>query len=112
MEKNERTDSIMPRVQKRPEMPIIRRKCYSCSKMATKPYVYHVVPSYSHVTEIPVYQKSAPKTNRVELRGNRKVLVYNYCNNWINKEEEDSSGLISKYNECYENKKPPAPHGR
>ena len=32
----------MPRVQKRPEMPIIRRKCYSCSKMATKPYVYHM----------------------------------------------------------------------
>jgi len=90
----------------------IRRKCYSCGKMATNPYVYHVVPAFSYGAEIPVYQKSAPKTNRVELRGHRKVLVYNYCKNWINKEEGDSSGPISKYNECYENKKPPTPDGR
>ena len=69
---------------------VIRRKCYSCGKMATKPYVYHVVPSYSYGAQIPIYQKSAPKINRVELRGNRKVLVYNYCNR-----------------ECYELRKPP-----
>ena len=69
---------------------VIRRKCYSCSKMAINPYVYHVVPSYSYGAEIPIYQKSAPKINRVELRGNRKVLVYNYCNR-----------------ECYELRKPP-----
>ena len=94
MEKNERTDSIMPRVQKRPEMPIIRRKCHSCGKMATKPYVYHIVPSYSYGQQIPLYEKSGVKTNRVELKGNRKVLVYNYCNR-----------------ECYENKKPQGPHG-
>ena len=72
---------------------VIRRKCYSCGKMATKPYVYHVVPSYSYGAQIPIYQKSAPKINRVELRGNRKVLVYNYCNR-----------------ECYENRKPPEPY--
>ena len=83
----------MPRVQKRPEMPIIRRKCYSCSKMATKPYVFHIVPSYEYGAQIPVYSKSDPKTKRVDLRGNRKVLVYNYCNR-----------------ECYENRKPPEPY--
>ena len=110
MEKNERTDSIMPRVQKRPVMPIIRRKCYSCSKMATKPYVYHVVPSYSYGAQIPVYNKSDAKTKRVDLRGNRKVLVYFYCDNWILKDQEDSSGSIDKYNECYENRKPPEPY--
>ena len=74
---------------------VIRRKCYSCGKMATNPYVYHIVPSYAYGAEIPVYQKSGPKTKRVELRGNRKVLVYNYCNN-----------------ECYENKKQPEPSER
>jgi hypothetical protein len=69
--------------------------------MATNPYVYHVVPAFSYGVEIPVYQKSAPKTNRLELRGNKKVLVYNYCNNWILKDEEDSSGDKTKYNVCY-----------
>ncbi len=90
MEKNERTDSIMPRVQKRPEKKIVRRKCYSCGKMATKPYVYHIVPTYSYGAQIPVYSKNDEKTKRVDLKGNRKVLVYNYCNR-----------------ECYENRKPP-----
>ena len=85
---------------------VTRRKCYCCGKMATNPYVYHVVPTYSYGAEIPIYQKSGPKINRLELRGNRKVLVYNYCNNWILKEEDDSSGSTNKYNECYENKRP------
>ena len=84
----------MPRVQKRPERKIVRRKCYSCGKMATKPYVYHIVPSYSYGATIPVYEKSGVKTDRVDLRGNRKVLVYNYCNR-----------------ECYENKRPQEPYG-
>ena len=57
----------------------IRRKCYSCSKMATRPYVYHVVPSYEYGAQIPVYQKNAPKTDRIDLKGDRKVAVYNYC---------------------------------
>ena len=84
----------MPRVQKRPERKIIRRKCYSCGKMATDPYVYHIVPSYAYGQQIPLYEKSGVKTKRVELKGNRKVLVYNYCNR-----------------ECYENKKAIEPLG-
>ena len=84
----------MPRVQKRPEMPIIRRKCYSCSKMATKPYVYHIVPSYNYGQQIPLYEKSGVKTSRVDLRGKRKVLVFNYCNR-----------------ECCENRRPQEPLG-
>ena len=83
----------MPRVQKRPEKKIVRRKCYSCGKMATDPYVYHIVPSYAYGQQIPLYEKSGVKTDRVDLRGNRKVLVYNYCNR-----------------ECYENRKPPEPY--
>ena len=59
----------------------IKRKCHNCGKMATKPYVYHVVPSYSYGAQIPIYQKSAPKTNRVDLKGDRKILAYNFCNN-------------------------------
>ena len=94
MEKNERTDNIMPKVQKRPERPIIRRKCHSCGKMATNPYVYHIVPSYSYGQQIPLYVKSDVKTNRIDLRGKRKVLVFNYCNR-----------------ECCENKRPQEPLG-
>ncbi len=91
MEKNERIDNIMKKVIINEETTKpIRRKCYSCGKMATRPYVFHIVPSYEYGAQIPVYQKNAPKTNRVELRGKRKVLVYNYCNR-----------------ECYENRKPP-----
>ncbi len=71
-----------------------RRKCHNCGKMATNPYVYHIVPSYSYGANIPVYEKSGVKTNRTDLKGDRKVLVYNYCNN-----------------ECYENKKPQEPYG-
>ena len=94
---------------------VTRRKCYCCGKMATNPYVYHVVPTYSYGAEIPIYQKSGPKTNRVELRGNRKVLVYNYCSNWILKEDNCvylGSGSTNKYNECYENRRPPELHER
>ena len=83
----------MPRVQKRPEMPIIRRKCYSCGKMASSPYTYTIVPSYSYGAQIPIWQKNTPKIKRVDLRGKRRVLVYNYCNR-----------------ECYENRKPPEPY--
>ena len=79
----------MKKVIKEETKKPIRRKCHSCGKMATKPYVYHIVPSYAYGATIPVYQKSDVKTDRVDLRGNRKVLVYNYCNR-----------------ECYENKRP------
>ena len=68
----------------------IRRKCYSCGKMATNPYTYTIVPSYTYGQQMPIYEKNAPKTKRVELKGKRKVLVYKYCNR-----------------ECYELRKPP-----
>ena len=67
----------------------IRRKCHNCGKMATNPLVYHIVPSYKFPYDIPIYQKSAPKTNRVDLKGDRKISVYNFCDN-----------------ECYEEGKP------
>lgn len=57
----------------------IRRKCHNCGKMATDPLVYHVVPSYGLFDEIPIYQKKDPKTDRTDLKGNRKIQVYNYC---------------------------------
>jgi len=57
----------------------IRRKCHNCGKMATNPLVYHKVPTYNIESEIPIYEKSAPKIKRVDLRGNRKIQVYNYC---------------------------------
>jgi len=66
---------------KKNETKSIKRKCYSCGKMATNPYVYHVVPALSYGVEMPVYSKSAPKTDRITLRGHIKVDVYNYCNN-------------------------------
>ena len=89
-----RPDNSMRKVIMEKREKSIRRKCYSCGKMATKPYVYHIVPSYSYGAQIPVWQKNTPKTKRVELKGKRKVLVYNYCNR-----------------ECYENKRPQEPLG-
>ena len=50
----------------------IKRKCHFCGKMATNPYTYG--------QEIPLYTKSGVKTNRVDLKGERKVLIHNYCN--------------------------------
>jgi len=63
----------------------IRRKCYNCGKMATNPLVYHIVPTYNFPYDIPIYQKNAPRTNRVDLRGDRKISAYNFCDNecWI-----------------------------
>ena len=52
----------------------IRRKCHNCGKMATNPLVYHIVPSIPYGADIPAYQKSAPKTNRVDLKGDRKNI--------------------------------------
>ena len=75
-------------------MKLKKRKCYSCGKMATNPLVYQIVPSYNFPYDIPIYQKNAPKTKRVDLKGKRKVLVYNYCNR-----------------ECCENKRPQVPYG-
>ena len=57
----------------------IRRKCHNCGKMATNPVVFHIVPSYNFPYDIPVYKKSAPKTLRVDLKGDQKVIARNYC---------------------------------
>ena len=59
---------------------LIKRKCHSCGKMANNPYTYTIVPTYSYGQQIPLYNKSGVKTKRVDLKGKRKVLVYNYCN--------------------------------
>lgn len=64
---------------KKKSKKVIRRKCHSCGKMATNPLVYHVVPPYGSFDEIPTYQKSDPKTNRLDLKGKRKIKAYNYC---------------------------------
>ena len=58
----------------------IKRKCHSCGKMATNPYTYTIVPTYTYGQEIPLYNKSGVKTNRVDLKGERKVFIHNYCN--------------------------------
>mgnify|MGYP001094670708 CR=1 FL=1 len=64
------------------------KKCYSCGKMASKPYTYTIVPSTGMYGKQKIYIKSEIKTKRVDLRGNEKVFVYYYCDR-----------------ECYENDK-------
>ncbi len=56
------------------------KKCYSCGKMASKPYKFTVVPATGVYGKQKVYSKSEVKTDRVELRGNKRVFIYNYCN--------------------------------
>jgi|TARA_Y100000310_G_scaffold302869_1_gene340667 hypothetical protein len=56
-----------------------RKKCHTCGKMVTNPYVYHIVPA-RNPWNIPNYVKNAPRTDRVDLKGNLKVAIYNYCN--------------------------------
>ena len=55
------------------------KKCYSCGKMASKPYRFTVVPSTGVYGKQKIYSKSEVKTDRVDLRGNKKVFVYHYC---------------------------------
>ena len=71
----------MPRQQKRIPREDFRRKCHTCGKMATNPYVYHIVPAHKFPYQIPAYSKSKNKTKRVDLKGDRKVAVYNFCDN-------------------------------
>ena len=66
------------------------KKCNSCGKMASKPYTYTVVPSTGMYGKQKVYIKSEVKTDRVDLRGNKRVFVYYYCDR-----------------ECYKNTQPP-----
>ena len=70
----------MPRQsQKRIPRKTITRKCNTCGKMATNPYVYHIVPSISVYDKVPIYQKGGEKTDRVDLKGKMKITVMNYC---------------------------------
>jgi hypothetical protein len=83
----------MPRQKKRIPRPTFRRKCHNCGKMATNPVVHHIVPSIAYGEPIPAYSKSAPKINRVDLKGDRKVEVYNYCNNQCYEEGRAKRGF-------------------
>ena len=47
---------------------IIRRKCKHCGKMKTNPYSFTTVPPINHYDKIPVYSKSARKTDRIDLK--------------------------------------------
>jgi hypothetical protein len=47
---------------------IIRRKCKHCGKMKTNPYCFTTVPPINHYDKIPVYNKNAVKTDRIDLR--------------------------------------------
>ncbi len=55
------------------------KKCYCCGKMASKPYTFTVVPSTGVYGKQKVYSKSEAKTDRVDLRGNKRVFIYYYC---------------------------------
>ena len=68
----------MPRMQKRPEKVIIRRKCHTCGTMKTDPYVYQSVPSVGY-GEYPVYNIRAEHTKRMDLKGANKVITSYYC---------------------------------
>ena len=69
----------MPRQQKRIPRKTFIRKCHHCGKMKTNPLVHHIVPSISSYGEPPIYQKGGEKTDRVDLNGNMKVTVRNFC---------------------------------
>ena len=43
----------------------IRKKCRTCGKMATNPYVYHIVPS-RNPWNIPNYVKNGPRTDAIQ----------------------------------------------
>jgi hypothetical protein len=70
----------MPRMKKYVR-ETIRRKCHHCGKMATNPLVHHTVPGLMVIGEAPpTYSRNAVKTNRVDLRGDMKIITKNYCN--------------------------------
>ena len=58
---------------------IIRRKCKQCGKMKTDPYTYTIVPSIPLWDKIPIYSKNATKTDRIDLKGNKKVEIKYFC---------------------------------
>jgi hypothetical protein len=68
----------MPRMQKRIEKVIIRRKCHTCGTMKTDPYVYQVA-SPTPYGEYPTYNARAEHTKRMDLKGDKKVTTSYYC---------------------------------
>jgi|TARA_R110000823_G_scaffold240334_1_gene365340 hypothetical protein len=61
---------------KRPIVEAIRRKCVGCGKIKEVKFKKYWIPSYSDLSEIPVYLKNGPKTNRLERKG---AIVKYYC---------------------------------
>ena len=55
----------------------MKRKCYSCGKMATDPYTFSTVPTHNEFETIPLYSKASTKIKRSEVKG---VVIHNYCN--------------------------------
>ena len=76
---------------------IIRRKCKHCGKMKTNPYSFTIVPSINYYDKIPVYNKNAKKTDRIDLKDHKnkhgikitkKVDVSYFCDtNCYNQEK-------------------------
>jgi hypothetical protein len=60
--------------------PKIRRKCHHCGKMANQPYSRTIVPSFSQFDDIKPWTRGSIKTDRIDLKGNRKVKISHYCN--------------------------------
>ncbi len=55
-------------------------KCHHCGKFTYSPYRHTTVPPHNMYMDPKPYVKKAEKTNRVDLIGNLKVTVNNYCN--------------------------------
>ena len=60
-------------------MKVGTKKCHTCGKMATKPYSYTIVPSINPYGIIPNYNRNSTKTNRIDLKGDKKVTTSYYC---------------------------------
>jgi predicted secreted acid phosphatase len=56
------------------------KKCNYCGTMASSPYKYTIVPSRKYGQFTDTYVKGAQKTNREDLKGDKKVTIKHYCN--------------------------------
>ena len=64
-----------------PGMDTMKVRCRNCGSMTTEPYVHHKLPSSPmyDIKSIPIYSKNGTKIRRVDLTGERKISVQNYC---------------------------------
>ena len=69
----------MPRITKRSKLNRQPANCDTCGEYCEKPYVYQVIPSHMSELDIPMYNKSAKKIKRLDLKGTRKAMTFNYC---------------------------------